>query len=309
MSALIKACNFKASVKNTGVECDTAMTATYMLIALDPSVTFTNADMADPVTWLTNQIQLRKAFPMFGIKAPINEIDSNNGNDVTVTLDDGTMVFIRYDMYTRTFVTIKGGLCFAQALQSFNSSGYTYLELDQQGQMLCRLNSDGTFGGLNTTFQYGPSPKMADLKNPFKNRFQISYSPIEFVNNGYIFKNANALLGMIGLIDAVITKAAAAATITDVTIAVNTECAGTDLVAKFAATLANPANFIMTNKATGAVITISAAAVVSGAIKLSASLVSGQTYHVVGATPDVWQAHSVVGYDGNYSGGVDIAVP
>jgi hypothetical protein len=187
-------------------------------------------------------------------------------------------------------------------------SGFDVNEIDQQGQMLARKNSDGTYSPLITDFMYSPSPVLADFKStPYKNRFQYSYSPVELVNNGIIFKGAEALLSMQGLVDAKITEKAAA-TAADVTIGVETTCSDEDLVDTIGADLADPTNFTITNVATGANVPITAAAIVGGNIVLSAVLVSGQTYRVVGTSPEVWLANNVEGYDGseNY---VDILVP
>jgi hypothetical protein len=306
--AIIKACKISNRPKNTGKQCDIAMVATAMIIAVQSGLKFDDADLADPIAWLTTLIHEKKAFPMFGQKAPIREIANDTEGDQIVTLDDGLKVFLRYGLYNRTFGTTSGGLCYAEALQSFLGSGFDVIEIDQQGQMLARKNSDGTYSPLITDFMYSPSPVLADFKStPYKNRFQYSYSPVELVNNGIIFKGAEALLSMQGLVDAKITEKAAA-TAADVTIGVETTCSDEDLVDTIGADLADPANFAITNVATGLPVTITAAAIVGGNIVLSAVLVSGQTYRVVGTSPEVWLANNVEGYDGseNY---VDILVP
>lgn len=309
--AIIKACNISNSVRNTGKECDTAMVATAMLIAIQQNVKFTDTDMLDPVAWLRGLIHQRKAFPLFGNAAPIRTINNNAESDVTVTLDDGTVVFLRYGVYNRTFETTNGGLCFAKSLQSFNSSGYSMLEIDISGQMQARKNSDGTYSGFRTSFMFSPAPILADLKStPYKNRFQVSYTPSEVVSNGIIFTGADALLSETGLLDVTI-KSAAAATVTKLKISVATECAGTDLIALIGSQLANVSNFVVTNKATGAVVPITSVAIVAGVIELTGSFTSGVTYHVVGSIPTVWKTNLVEGYDASPTGeaGVDILVP
>jgi hypothetical protein len=306
--AIIKACKISNRPKNTGKQCDIAMVATAMIIAVQSGLKFDDADLADPIAWLTTLIHEKKAFPMFGQKAPIREIANDTEGDQIVTLDDGLKVFLRYGLYNRTFGTTSGGLCYAEALQSFLGSGFDVIEIDQQGQMLARKNSDGTYSPLITDFMYSPSPVLADFKStPYKNRFQYSYSPVELVNNGIIFKGAEALLSMQGLVDAKITEKAAA-TAADVTIGVETTCSDEDLVDTIGVDLADPTNFTITNVATGANVPITAAAIVGGNIVLSAVLVSGQTYRVVGTSPEVWLANNVEGYDGSEHY-VDILVP
>lgn len=309
--AVIKACAISTSVKNTGKECDVAMLATAMLIAIQSGVTFTDTDMLDPVTWLTTLIQQRKAFPLFGQKAPIRTITNNAEADVTVTLDDGLIVFLRYGIFNRTFETTSGGMCYARSLASFLNSGYSILEIDQQGQMLARKNNNGTYSGIITDFMYSPTPMLADFKSgPYKNRFQYSFGPLELINNGIIFSGASALLSMMGLIDVKLATGGAA-TATKLKIKVTTACAEADLIASLGAPLATLGNFIVTNKTTGAVITITASAIAAGVIELTGVFVSGQTYNVKGAAPTLWQTNLVVGYDGSATAGdgVDILVP
>ena len=294
MSAIIKACLITNTPKNTGKQCDTALVATAMLIAMQRGITFTDVDLEDPVTWLTTLIHQKKAFPLFGQKAPIREITNNKENDVIVTLDDGLQVFLRYGLYNRVFGTTSGGLCYADALQSFLNAGYDIIEIDQQGQMLARDNGDDTYSPLICDFMHSPSPTLADFKNtPYKNHFGYSFTPLELVENGIIFKGASALLSMMGLIDAKITKEAAATT-TKLKIGVKSTCSEEDLVDKFGNDLgADVTNFIVTNKATGAVVTPSGAAIVSGIIELTGTYTTGQTYRVIGAAPTVLLANSI----------------
>lgn len=310
-TAIIKACNIVNTPKNTGKRCDTSMIATAMLIAVQSGLKFTLTDLQDPVGWLTTLIHQKKAFPLFGQKAPIREITNDTAPDVIVELDDGLKVFLRYGLYNRTFATTSGGLCYAEALQSFLNSGYDIIEIDQAGQMLARDNKDaaGTFSPLLTDFMYSPAPVLPDFKTtPYKNRFSYSFTPLELVQNGIIFKGAQALLSMMGLIDAKITKAAAATT-TKLKIGVIEECSEGDLIPTEGTDLADPANFRVEDVAAlGTPVTISAAAVVGGLIELTGTFTTAHTYRVWGTSPATWLANGVEGYDGseNY---VDILIP
>jgi hypothetical protein len=310
MGAIIKACNVVSGVKNTGKECDTAMVATAMLIAIHRSVKFTAEQLSgDPVEWLDDLIHQRKAFPLFGQQAPIRTITNSSESDVLVTLDDGLQVFLRYGIYNRTFETTSGGLCYADALQSLNKSGYSIIEIDQQGQMLARRNSDGTFSGFIVDFMYAPSPILADFKNtPYKNRFQISFSPVEMVNNGIIFQGAEELLSMMGLIDVVMT-ASSAATTTKLKLNVKTHCAEASLVELFPAEIDQVSNFVVENTASlGTPVSITAGAVVGTTVELTGTFTSGQTYRVKGSSPSVWKGNGITGYDASGSF-VDILIP
>lgn len=310
MSAIVKACNVINSPKNTGKQCDTAMVATAMLIALQRGIEFDDTDLQDPVGWLTDLIHQKKAFPLFGQNAPIREIQNDSEGDQIVTLDDGLKVFLRYGLYNRTFSTTSGGLCYAEALNSFLNSGYDIIEIDQQGQLLARKNSNGTYSALITDFMYSPSPMLADFKStPFKNRFSYSFSPTELVQNGIIFKGASALLSMMGLITSKVTSPVASTT-TKLKVNVFTECSEDNLLTKFGNALGTHAdNFYVENVAAlGTPVTISSAAIVSNVIELTGVFASGATFRVWGAAPTVWQTNLVEGYDAseNY---VDITIP
>lgn len=208
--AIIKACLIGNSLRNTGKECDTSMVATAMLIAVPPGLEISDDDLEDPMSWilpLMHADKQNRVYPFFGNKAPINTINNNQQSDILVELDDGTQVFLRYGIYNRIFETIAGGICYAQALQGLNKSGFNIIEIDQQGQMLLCKNANGTKRGLIATFMYAPSPIMADFKNtPYKNRFQYSFTPVELVQNGEIFTGAGSLLALMGLIDSKITN-------------------------------------------------------------------------------------------------------
>lgn len=301
MGAIIEACNSEISVKNTGVECHTAMSATAMLLLMYPGTSFTKTDLEDPVTFFQDLIQERKCFPLFGNKFPISTIQNNTENDATVTLDDGTQVFLRYGVYNRVFETLKGGLCYAEALQSFLQSGFQIIEIDQNGSMLVHKNNDGTYTGLNTTFMYSPSPTLSDFSTtPYKNRFSISYSPVEMVRYGKILTGADSLLDLAGLLNVVI-KEAAAGTTTALTISVTTGCSGANLATLFPTEIVDLDLYVVTNAASGATVTPSGATISNGNIVLAGTFTSGQSYYVVGSNPTIWASNGIEGYDASKS--------
>lgn len=315
--AIIKACKVGGSVKNTGKECDISMGPTAMLLPVPASLTFTLAEIQDIISWITPLLHAAlglRVYPLFGQKAPINTITNNAESDVTVTLDDGTLVFVRYGIYNRTYETISGGLCYARSLMSFLKSGMNVIEIDKQGKMLIAKTGtkngggEDLYRGMIPNFMYAPSPILADFKNTYKNRFAYSFDPEEMVNNGEIFDGATPLLNIMGLIDAVLTPGLTTQTTTNIFIGVETECAEADLVALFGTPLAHVGNFTVKNKATGAAVSVTAGAVVGGEVRLTGTYVSGQTYTVTAAAPSVWLSNAVDGYDGSASS-VDILIP
>lgn len=309
MSALIKACNKANSIRNTGTDCSESLGPTAMLFAVPLGLKWTATDMLDFAAYLKTKIHADKTnrvYPLFGAAAPIRKITTSKESDVIPVMEDGTPIFVRYGSLTRAFATTEGGLCFAQALQSLNKSGYSVLEVDNANQILMRNNGDGTFSALKTTFMYSPSPDLADLKNPAFTNFQISYRPEEYVGFGEIFQGDAGLTNNMGLLDADITLAAAATT-TKLKIGVQSECSLTDLVALFGAPLAAIGNFIVTLKSSGAVQTITAAGIVSGHIELTGTFVSASVYTVALNIPSVLLAAGIAGYEGFKS--LDITIP
>lgn len=311
MSALIKACKASLTVKNTGSECNESMGPTAMIFAIPPGLSWTKTDMNDFAGYLLAQGHAAKAsrvYPMFGPAAPIRKINNNKEADVIFTADDGTQIFIRYGVLNRTFGTTEGGLCFAEALQSFTKAGFSFIEIDNAGQILMRKNADGTFSGLKTTFMYSPSIDLADFKNPMFTYFALSVKPEEYIGNGVIYRDEdNNIIDLIGLYDTDIVADAAASSTTKLKIGVHTECAETDLVALLGSDIAQITNFIVNKKSDGSLTTITAAGIVSGHVELTGTFVSAQTYIVAGSDAPTWFTNGVEGYEAVKS--VEITIP
>lgn len=303
MGAVIKACLFKNRNKNTGIECHVSMGATAMLLAVVAGYTWTDADLEDADAWLAQAIHDKNIFPLFGINAPINTITNNTEADLELVLDDGQKVFLRYGMYNRELATTMGGLCFAEALMSFLNTGHGIVELDQSGQMLQRKNEDGSYGGLKTPYTKGLSPILADLKTTvYMNRFGYSYSPLEMVYNGTIFAGAQSLLDAMGLLDVIIYPTPdMPGTTTKLYVSIKTHCAEADVVAKLGTKLNFVNNFVVTNKATKALVTITAVLVVGTHVELTGTFVVGQTYLITGSSASLWYTHQAIGYDPTYA--------
>lgn len=309
MGALIKACQKSGSIKNTRSECHDSMGPTVLLVAVPPNAKWTKTEMADFKGYLTTQIHSTKSsrfYPFFGPDVPIRKITTSKESDVIPVQDDGTPIFVRYGVITRTFGTTEGGLCFAEALMSLNKSGYSIIEVDNADQVLFRDNGDGTYSALKTTFMYAPSIDVADLKNPGYTYFQLSYRPEEYVKNGSIWQDDSGIVNLVGLLDAAVTDATGSTT-TKLKVGVETVCGLTDLVATVGTPLATISNFIVTLKSTGAVQTITAAAIASGHIELTGTFTSAAVYTVTLAAPSVLLGNMVSGYEGLVS--VDITIP
>jgi hypothetical protein len=307
--ALIKACNKSASIANTGSECNDSMGPTSMMYAVPKGLKWTATDLLTFGTYLETHIHADKTtriYPLFGPSVPIRKITTSKEADVIPVMDDGTPIFVRYGSLTRAFSTTEGGICFAQALQSLNKSGYSILEVDNANQILMRQNDDGTYSALGTTFMYSPSPDLADLKNPGFTNFQVSYRPEEYVGHGVIFQGDSSISDLIGLYDTDVIDAGASTT-TKLKINVKTECGLTDLVALLGAPLAVIGNFLVVDQATpGTPVTITAAGIVGGHIELTGTFTSTHKYIVSLNTPAVLLAANIAGYEGIVSAVITI---
>jgi len=309
MGAATKACKVANTIKNTGIECGKFLGPAAMLIPVPKTLKWTDQDMEDFTAYLKTQIHAAREsriFPLFGNAAPIRDITPSKDSDVIVTLGDGSKVFLLYGFINTVYSTTDGGLCLAQVLQSLNQAGYNIIKIDQLAQAMFRNNGDGTYSGLRYSFMFAPSPDEADFKNPAKNNFQTSLSPIELVQKGEIYQLDFDVLDLMGLIDCIVTDATGSST-TKLKIGVQTECADTDLVALLGSPLATLGNFVITNKATGATVTASAVAIVGGHIELTGTFTSAATYTVALAAPSVLFTNNIEGYEGVQS--VDILIP
>jgi len=307
--ALTKACNVSTALKNTGVDCNVAMGPTAMIVAVPPTFTFSSADLADPLTWFTknvNEVPSKRIYPIFGNSAPVRAITSNKEADVIATLDDGSQTFIRYGFINKVLSTTNGGLCYAAALQSFVQCGYRILEIDKAGHMLARNNDDGTYGGIRCDFMYSPSPDTADFSNPWKTNFQISIDPVEYVGAGIIFAGAQPLLDVDGLIDVKFTDGGGHST-TKLIVGLESECGGTDMVALLGTSLNSATLYNVTNVATGAPVTISTVTQVAGKLNLAGTFTAATKYSVTGKDAQAWYTATIIGYDAN--GAVQVQVP
>lgn len=309
MGALIKACQKSGVLKNTGSECNESMGPTSTIIAVPKNLKWQLSDMANFAQYLTTQIHAGKTsrvYPMFGPAVPIRKITLSKEADVIAKQDDGTDIFIRYGVLSRTFATTEGGICFAEALQALNKSGYSIIEIDNANQVLMRKNADGSFSGLQCTFMYSPSIDLADFKTPGYTSFMIEFFPQEYVQFGEIFQGDSSISGLIGLYDTQVTDATGSST-TKLKIGVSTICGQTDLVALIGAPLAAITNFVVTKDSDGSTPTITAAAIVGGHIELTGTFVSGSKYTVALAAPSVLLAASIPGYEGIVA--ADIQIP
>lgn len=300
MAAIVKACDVSASIQNTGVECSAAMGPVAMLLIMPPGLKWTDNDLLDFPAYVEGKMHASAATrirPLFGNAAPIRMIENNDSEDTNQTFDDGSEKFIRSGYANRKYHTDKGGLCLASSMRSFLNTDYAFVEIDKQGTICFKKNSDGTYSGFPSTSMGGVTPKAATFTEAYMNGFRIGYDLTNYVNSGVIMKGAESILDFMGLIDTEVT-APVASTTTRLKIGVKTECAGTDLVALLGVTLAAAGNFVVTNASTGAAVSITGASIVSGNIELAGTFTTATTYRVALAASSTLYTNGVEGYEG-----------
>lgn len=312
--ALVNPCSIAANPSNTGSECSDALKAAAMMIMVPKNARWDDDDLVDFTAFLQGKIHdtpANRFFPIFGNSAPIRQITESNESDVIETLEDGSVQFIRYGMYNRTFLTTEGGYCLAQALMAM-SRNYAFIEVDITGQVAMQHIStatDGkkTYGGFPVNLAYAPAPILANLKTSYKNQFMLSFSPNTYIKKGIVFGSDTDedVLSLRGLFDTEVTPGSGTHSTTVIFVDVATICGDTDLVALYGATLAVVGNFVVTN-ANGSVNTPSAAAVIGGEVRLTGTFLTGTNINVALAAPSVLKAAGIEGYEGTKSASVPI---
>jgi hypothetical protein len=289
MSAIVRACKSSTSFKNSGTGSNLFPQATAMIFVVSPKLKFTLADLNNPdiVSVFTEWIHADgddRIYPLFGNQIPISGIANTKGTDNTVTLDNGTVMFVSYSQYIKLFSTTDGGLCFAKVLKSFNNAPMAVIEVDIAGNIICKGNSDGTYSGLKCTL-FAPAIDMADLKNPAKSYFQLGYMPDYFVDNAVTLSDGKPLLDLIGLFDLSIQDTGTS-TITSLRVKIIDDCCGDDVTAEYGQILADADDFEVTSP-TGATVPVTSSTydAVNNVVALAGTFNPTTTYKVGSAAP------------------------
>jgi len=289
MSAIVRACTSSTSFKNSGTASNLFPQATAMIFVVSPKLKFTLADLNNPdiISVFTEWIHADgddRIYPLFGNQIPISGIANTKGTDNTVTLDNGTVMFVSYSQYVKLFSTTDGGLCFAKVLKSFNNAPMAVIEVDIAGNIVCKGNADGTYSGLKCTL-FAPAIDMADLKNPAKSYFQLGYMPDYFVDNAVMLQDGKPLLDLIGLFDLSIQDAGDSS-ITELRVKIIDDCCGDDVTSEYGQLLADADDFIVTSP-TGATVPVTSSTydATDNVVVLAGTFTAATTYHVNSASP------------------------
>jgi hypothetical protein len=291
---------------NTGFEGNVALGVAKGLFIVNASDTWTDSDMSDVSTFVKNRIHAAGSTRWYPILQGIFDFAVAKESDVSEANPiSGTSTRIRPGGFTITYTFNDGGLTLAKALRNFKG-GYRIVCLDQIRQFMQRKNASGVKSGLKCT-DISSDILPATGSTTFKNTLVLSVSQEEYINYSEIKKVSedDDISDFSGLVDTDIIKAAAAST-TKLKISVRTRDGKTDLIAKYGSALADLDLFIVTDKASGVVVTPTAIAVAGGFLELTGTYTTAHTYLVNGSAPSVWLTNLVEGYDASDNlGGVD----
>jgi hypothetical protein len=309
--SLVNPCNLELDPINTGVESDTAMRATSQIWIVPSAARFTLADIAASpyngsfTAYAEAQMHLSPSlrwYPLFGYSAPISKIDDNDENDIEETMDDGSIVFVRYGKANRTFYTTKGGERLAAKLMQLR--GNAFIEADIDSKIKVHEPSKDTFGGFPLNMLKGLSPELAGLKTAFKNKLRLSFDKVAYIVHGRIFQATQTenILDVKGLMDVKVSAGTQSATTSAMYVTVKTECAETDFAVEYpgtgAGTIGQVANFVVTKVSDGSSNTPSGVTVQNGEVKLAGTFSSGQSYKIALAAPATLKTNGLPGYEG-----------
>lgn len=308
--AVRNACAIDTTGSNTGVECGKNLQAPKGFVLVRRTDEWDDDDLEDFYNYIQTKLHAAAAQRWFIINADLKNIENNEEADTMETFADGSQVFIKYGNYNRTASFYGGGTCLAKALMSFNRKGFSFIEFDNAGQIAMKKKANGKYAGFQPDELYSPKPTLANFANSYQNKMFISIKPDEYIKKSAIFAIDEDLTDLMGLLDVEMLEKAAG-TATKLTVGAQTECAETDLFDLLPDALNVIPAWKVTNKATGATITVTAVAknATLKAWELTGVFTAGQTFIATLVPPASLAALTipVTGYEAVLP--VEIAIP
>ena len=299
--ALIEACQGSTSIKNPGGGCDKMLGPSKGLI-VGPTDWVIPDTTTDIVSVIKEQIHApagSRVYIVANFTRPIFNMTVEAATAVEETSDyTGEIIYLRSGTENRTYKTTKGGLCLAKAWATFRNSGLGFMDIDGAGlYTMYKDTESGDYSLITALNMGGAGIDTASGSTVFKNNFRLSYDPDQYIN-ATVFDGGYGLLSLKNLEDVDVEAGTQTQTTTNIFVKVLTECGGRDLVSLLGADLAQVTNFHVTNHATGATVTITAAAIQNGEVKLTGTFVSAQAYDVALADTTTLYANDIFYYEG-----------
>jgi hypothetical protein len=298
--ALIEACQGSTSLKNPGGSCDKMLGPSKGLL-VGPTDLVIPSGTTDIVAYMKQQIHAAvgsRVYVIANFMYPLINMIVNAAQPVTETSDyTGEIIFIRSGTENRTYKTTHGGLCLAKAWATFRNSGLGFMDIDGAGFYAGYKNSDASYGFISALNMGGSGFDTATGNTVFKNNFGLSYDPDQYIN-ATVFDGGYGLLSLKNLEDVDVLAGSQTQTTTNIFVKVKTECGGRDVVALVGSGLAQITNFIVKKVSDGSTITITAAAIIGGEVRLTGTFLSGSSYTVALAPTTTLYTNSVFYYEG-----------
>ena len=292
-------CQLDENIVNTGTECNEAMGPTALILLGDTGIEYTpeqvEGSMLDVLETAIHAAGKARVYPLFGNNAPIRDIQNTNGDNVLEEMPDGSTAFVRSGKFTRLFLTKEGGDCLSKILYQMNGSTLGFVEVDANNKVKMRKLANGNYSFIPVNMIDAPLPSLASFTEVYKNAFRMNFDPKYYIKEAVTFVSTEDLTGLSGLVSAGVFAGTAISTPTKVYVKVKSLCANTDLVAEFPTQIVDTDNFVV--KQNGAVLTISAAAVVDGELELTGTFAYTSVVTVSGALASVLNANGITGFD------------
>ena len=292
-------CQVDENIVNTGTECNEAMGPTALILLGDTGIEYTpeqvEGSMLDVLETAIHAAGKARVYPLFGNNAPIRDIQNTNGDNVLEEMPDGSTAFVRSGKFTRLFLTKEGGDCLSKILYQMNGSTVGFVEVDANNKVKMRKLANGNYSFIPVNMIDAPLPSLASFTEVYKNAFRMNFDPKYYIKEAVTFVSTEDLTGLSGLVSAGVFAGTAISTPTKVYVKVKSLCANTDLVAEFPTQIVDTDNFVV--KQNGAVLTISAAAVVDGELELTGTFAYTSVVTVSGALASVLNANGITGFD------------
>ena len=176
-----------------------------------------------------------------------------------------------------------------------NGSTLGFVEVDANNKVKMRKLANGNYSFIPVNMIDAPLPSLASFTEVYKNAFRMNFDPKYYIKEAVTFVSTEDLTGLSGLVSAGVFAGTAISTPTKVYVKVKSLCANTDLVAEFPTQIVDTDNFVV--KQNGAVLTISAAAVVDGELELTGTFAYTSVVTVSGALASVLNANGITGFD------------
>jgi hypothetical protein len=298
--ALIEACQGSTSIKNPGGGCDKMLGPSKGLYA-GPTDLIIPSGTTDIVAWAKQAIHNApgsRIYPIANFIRPLIAMNVTPATPVTETSDyTGEIIYIRSGTENRVYKTTKGGLCLAKAWVTMRNSGLGFMDIDGAGLYVANKNSDGSYNFITALNLGGAGIDTATGNTVFKNNFSLSYDPDQYIN-ATVFDGGYGLLSLKPLEDVDVSAGSQTQTTTNIFVKVKTECGSRDVVALVGSGLAQVSNFIVKKVSDGSTVTITAAAIINGEVRLTGAFLSGSSYTVALAPTTTLYTNNVFYYEG-----------